>query len=265
MAHVIAVSGGKGGVGKTTTVANLGLALKKMGKDVTLIDTNLTTPSLSLHLGIPLYPITLHDVLRGDAYITEAMYIHQSGVRVVPASLSLEDLEGTDARRITKVLNDAVADTDVVLLDCAAGLGNETVAALRASDALLIVTNPDLPSVTDALKTKKLAEEMGMEILGVVLNRVDSKKKKSQLSEREVKEMLEVPILANIPEDAAVQEAIHKKTPVLSHKPSAASSKEFMRLAQSLTGATPATNGYNGHNGDSGFFTRFREWMMGFT
>ncbi|QQG39375.1 MAG: cell division ATPase MinD [Candidatus Aenigmatarchaeota archaeon] len=258
MGRIIAVSGGKGGVGKTTTVANLGLALRKLGKDVTLVDTNLTTPSLSLHLGIPLYPVTLHDVLRGDAYLTEAMYIHQSGMRIVPASLSLEDLEGTDAKRVSKALQDATADTDIVLLDCAAGLGNETIAALKAADDLLIVTNPDLPSVTDALKTKKLAEELGVKTLGVVLNRVDAKKKHAQLSEREVKEMLETPILARVPEDVGVQEAIHKKSPVVNHRPSAPSSREFVRLAASLTGEQYT-------NGHSGFFEKFKTWMMGFS
>lgn len=262
MANVIAVSGGKGGVGKTTTVANLGLALRKLGKDVTLIDTNLTTPSLSLHLGIPLYPITLHDVLRGDAYITEAMYIHQSGLRIVPASLSLEDLEGTDARKIAKIMDEVAAETDIVLLDCAAGLGNETVAALRAADSLLLVTNPDLPSVTDALKTKKLAEEMGVKVLGVVLNRVDARKKKSQLSEKEVKDMLEVPILALVPEDANVQLAIHNKTPVVHHRPRAAASREYVKLASVLTGDAAVPNG---HNGNSSFFEKFKAWMMGFS
>lgn len=258
MAHIIAVSGGKGGVGKTTTVANLGLAMRKLGKDVTLVDTNLTTPSLSLHLGIPLYPVTLHDVLRGDAYITEAMYIHQSGLRVVPASLSLEDLEGTDARRISKALDDVAAETDVVLLDCAAGLGNETIAALRAADSLLLVTNPDLPSVTDALKTKKLADELGIKVLGVALNRVDPRKRAAQLSEREIKEMLEVPVLARIPEDASVQEGIHKKSPVVTHRPHSPASREFIGLASALTGE-PIPNGH------SSFLGRFREWMMGFT
>lgn len=256
MARIIAVSGGKGGVGKTTTVANLGIALRKMGKDVTVVDTNLTTPSLSLHLGIPLYPVTLHDVLRGDAYVTEAMYIHQSGLRIVPASLSLEDLEGTDTRKLGKVLNNVTADTDVVLLDCAAGLGNETVASLKAADDLLIVTNPDLPSVTDALKTKKLAQELGVNVLGVVLNRV-GKKRRAQLEEREIKEMLELPILARVPEDTSVQEAIHKKVPVVHHRPAAPASREFVRLASTLTGDT--------YNGSPGFFEKLRAWMMGYS
>ena len=67
MTRIIACASGKGGVGKTTFVANLGVALAELGKDVIAVDTNLTTPNLGLHLGVPLYPTTLHDVLKGKA------------------------------------------------------------------------------------------------------------------------------------------------------------------------------------------------------
>lgn len=256
MAHIISVCGGKGGVGKTTAVANLGLTLSNMGKEVTLVDTNLTTPSLSLHLGIPLYPVTLHDVLRGEAYITEAMHIHQSGMRIVPASLSLDDLEGTEAQQIIDIIRNDLDDSDVILLDCAAGLGNETVAALKASDELLIITNPELPAVTDALKTKNLARDLGVDVIGAVLNRVEGKRGR-ELSHSEIKDMLEVPIIARIPEDHRVKEAIRRKKPVVEHEPRAPSSREFRRLAAKLTGE-PVPKGAS-----PGLLRRLKEWMRG--
>ncbi|MBS3051549.1 MAG: P-loop NTPase, partial [Candidatus Aenigmarchaeota archaeon] len=72
MTRIIAVVSGKGGVGKTTMVANIGTALSKLGKNVIILDANLTTPSLGMHLGVPLYPVTLHDVLKGRANIKDA-------------------------------------------------------------------------------------------------------------------------------------------------------------------------------------------------
>lgn len=235
MTRVIGVASGKGGVGKTTAVSNLGAILTEVGKNVVVVDGNLTTPNLSLHLGIPLYPVTLHDVLKGDAYITEAMYVHPSGIRIVPSGLSIEDLEGTDMRDISSSLNDLLGNVEMILLDTSAGLGQETISTIEASDELLIITQPDLPSVTDALKTKRIAEEMNTEVLGVILNRI--KGKKTELSEEEVREMLDdLDIIAKIPEDNIVPESINMKKPAVLHRPSSPASREYKRLASKLIG-----------------------------
>jgi len=79
MTRLICVSSGKGGVGKTTVTSNIGAALTQFGSDTIVLDANLTNPNLGFHLGIPLYPKTLHDVLKGEAHITEAMYITTQG------------------------------------------------------------------------------------------------------------------------------------------------------------------------------------------
>ncbi|RLJ02609.1 MAG: septum site-determining protein MinD [Candidatus Aenigmatarchaeota archaeon] len=257
MTRVIAVASGKGGVGKTTTVSNLGSLLTKAGKNVTIVDGNLTTPNLSLHLGIPLYPTTLHDVLRGEAYITEALYIHPSGVRIVPAGLSLEDIHNTDSSYLGQALLDLLGNTDIILMDTSAGLGRETLAALRASDEMILVTNPDLPSVTDALKAKKLAEEMGLNVLGVVINRV--KKSKNQLTEDEIREMLDgLPVLAKIPEDESIPESINMKTPVVNHKPNSPASRAFHELARKII-----EEEFELRERGSGFFSRILDWLRG--
>src|SRR3989344_4670562 len=104
MTRIIGVVSGKGGVGKTTMVANLGTALAKMGKNVIILDANLTTPSLGLHLGVPLYPVTLHDVLKGRANIKDAIYMHESGVKIIPAGISLRDMRGVDSKDLPNAL-----------------------------------------------------------------------------------------------------------------------------------------------------------------
>ena len=234
MTRLICVSSGKGGVGKTTVTSNLGAALTHFGADTVVLDANLTNPNLGFHIGIPLYPKTLHDVLRGDAHITEAMYIHDSGLRVVPAGLSVEDLKDTSPEKLSDVLLDAVGEPDFVLVDSAAGLGNESINAIEASDEVMIVTNPNLPAVTDALKTVNIAEEAGTEVTGVVLNMV--KDHDSELSTEEVESMIGYKVLMEIPDHEKVQEALAAKKPVVHHDPDHHVSERFKKVAADVHG-----------------------------
>jgi septum site-determining protein MinD len=236
LTRIIACASGKGGVGKTTLVANLGIALAKMGKNVVILDANLTTPNLGLHLGIPLFPKTLHDVLKGKARMHEAIYRHESGLKVVPAGIALKDLKGVDARDLPNVLLDLLGrNVDIILLDASAGLGREALSAIESSDEMLLITNPDLPSAIDALKATKLAEQVGTKVIGLVLNRVT--KKSHELSRKEIKNILDdIEILAMIPEDVAVKEAVSKRTPVYLYKPRSKASKAIKNLAAKIVG-----------------------------
>lgn len=233
MPKILSVASGKGGVGKTTIVSNLGAILTEAGKNVTLVDGNLTTANLSLHLGIPLYPVTLHDVLKGEAVLPEAMYVHPTGIRVVPSGIGIDDLRETDSRDLPIILEDLMDETDTIILDTAAGLGQETISTLEASDEVLLVTHPTMPSVTDALKTKNLAEELGVDVAGVAVN--SSTGSRGELTTEEIREMLDgVPVLSKIPRDEKVQEAISMKKPVVHHSPSSKASHNLRKLASEL-------------------------------
>lgn len=234
MTRLICVSSGKGGTGKTTVTSNIGAALTQFGSDTIVLDANLTNPNLGFHLGIPLYPKTLHDVLKGEAHITEAMYIHNSGLRVVPAGLSIEDLVDTSPDNLSDVLLDTVGEPDFVLVDSAAGLGNESINAIEASDEVLVVTNPNLPAVTDALKTVNVAEEAGTDVIGVVLNRKTGHD--SELDSGEVESMLGHPVIMEVPEHEKVQEALAVKKPVVHHQPEHHVSERFRAVAAEVAG-----------------------------
>ncbi len=235
MTRIVGIVSAKGGVGKTTVTANLGASLAQMGHDVVILDANLTTPNLGLHLGIPLFPVTLNDVLKGSAKIHDAMYEHESGLKIVPSGISIRDIRGADARDIPSALLDLLGSTDIILIDSAAGLGREALAAIEASDEVIIVTNPELTAVTDALKAIKLAQQLGTVIRGVVINRVSGKK--HQLTRREIMTLLDdVDIIAEIPEDLSVQRAIANRTPVVQHKPRSRASEEMKKLAAHLVG-----------------------------
>lgn len=235
MTRIIAVASGKGGAGKTTVVSNLGIALAKRGKNVVVIDANLTTPNLGLHLGIPLFPITLHDVLKGKARIHEAIYNHETGLKIIPAGISMKDLRGVDARELSNSLLDLIGNTDIVLIDAAAGLGREALAAFESADEVLIVANPELTSVTDALKTIKMAGQLGTRVSGVVINKIGGTS--FEMTKDEIMSMLDIStVLAEIPEDKVVREAIAKRVPIVHYKPYTRPSQEINKLASRLLG-----------------------------
>ncbi|MDY6778039.1 MAG: P-loop NTPase [Candidatus Nanohaloarchaea archaeon] len=173
-------------------------------------------------------------MLRGDAHITEATYIHNSGLRVVPAGLSVDDLKETSPHLVKDALQGTMEDSDIMLIDSAAGLGSESVHAIEASDELLIVTNPNLPAVTDALKTANLAEEAGTHVLGVVLNRVEDED--HELSMEEVEEMIGHPVVSKIPEHRVMKDAVSSKTPVIHQNPDHHVSDRFRQLAADVAG-----------------------------
>ena len=244
MTRVIAISSGKGGVGKTTMTSNLGVALNDFGQKTVVVDTNLTTPNLGFHLGVPLYPKTLHDVMKGEASIDDATYIHPSGLKVIPAGISMADLKASNPKNLSKAVIGLVGDHDVVLLDSAAGLGKESMAGIHAADELLVVTNPQLPAVTDALKAIKVAEEEGTKVVGVVLNKI--KGRSAELSVSDVEALLGYPVISQVPHDDTMVESLAAKMPIVAYAPNAKSSIEIKKLAAALVGVDYKPPSYRG-------------------
>lgn len=234
MTRLICVTSGKGGVGKTTLVANLAVSLSKLNKKVMVIDGNVTTPNMGFHLDMPLTPVTLHDVMRGHARIRDAVYRHDAGFYVLPAGISFDEMKGVDPATLSEVVANLNGTMDVIILDSAAGLGREAHSAMDAADELLVVTNPDLPSVADALKTIKIAQNKGKEITGVVLNRV--RNHRHEMTKQEVEQMLSVPVAAEIPEDVSVPVSIALRKPVVHTNPNSPAAEEITRLAHALAG-----------------------------
>lgn len=234
MTRTIAVIGGKGGVGKTTLTSNLACALAELGEDVIAVDANLTTPNLGIHVGMHFAPHTLHDVLKGESKLKDSTYPHALGFKVIPASMSVEDLAGVDPSRLYEVTLNLLGKTDFILLDSAAGLGREAISAMNAVDEILIITNPDLPSVSDALKTVKLVESLNKKIIGVVVNKV--RERNYELTKAEIEEMLGYPIISQIPDDSNVVKSLFAKTPIVNYNPSSPAAVEFRKLAHNLTG-----------------------------
>ncbi len=232
MKKIIVITSGKGGVGKTTTAINLGAAINKFGKDVLVVDANLTTPNIGIHLNSPEVPVNLNHVLQKKAYPFEAVYEHESGLKIMPASLSIKELKKIKHNKIKDFRKDFLEISDYIILDSAAGLGEEAMSAIDAADDIIIVTNPEMPAITDALKTIKLAEEMKKNICGVIITKV--RKNKSELGPEIVKDMLEVPILGMIPEDLIIQKALRLKDAVINTHPKSKPSRAYKEIAAKI-------------------------------
>lgn len=230
MGKVIVISSGKGGVGKTTTCVNLATTLAKQGKDVILVDGNLTTPNVGLHLGITKFSNTLNDVLRGDVGIREAIFLHPLGFKLVPGSLSVRSFSQINSRKLRSIFNDLKQMCDYVIVDSAAGLGNESLCVLKNADEILIVTNPELPALTDAFKIVTLAKEIGIAVKGVVLNKV--RRDNFDLGFRAIEGLLETPITTAIEDDKFMRFAIYKKRPITHIRPKSNTSRQYHHLAR---------------------------------
>lgn len=234
MTKIITITSGKGGVGKTTTAINLAAALNSFGKDVIIVDANLTTPNVGLHLGAPIVPISLNHVLSGKARISDAIYEHESGTKIIPSSLSVRELKNLNHHGLKDIGKKLRKMADIVIYDCAAGLGEEAVAAIDAGDELIIVTNPEIPAVTDALKTSKMIEEMGKSVKGVIVTRMRGCKGEMPLSN--IHDMLELPILGVVPEDKNVAMSVVMKDALIHTHPYSKAAQAYKTIAARIAG-----------------------------
>lgn len=236
LTRIIGVVSGKGGVGKTTLVVNLGAVLaSEYKKDVIVVDCNITTSHLGMFLGLYYYPVSLNQVLSGDVVIDKAIYDYSiAGLRVIPASLSLDDLKGVELSELKRQIKSLFGKADIVLLDSAPGFGRECLATIQASDEVLFVMSPFVPPMMDIIKSFQLANQYGAKPLGVVMNMVGEGR--HELTTYEVEQLIELPVISRIPRDKEVLRSLSAKLPVVDLNPKAKSSREISRLAAYLVG-----------------------------
>lgn len=232
MNKLIVISSGKGGTGKTTTAVNLGAAIKQFGKDVVIVDANLSTPNIGIHLNSPEIPISFNDVLKKRADLQDAIYEHHSGLKIIPSSLSIKELKKTKPQKMKELKKELSKLSEYVIIDSVAGLGEEAICAIEMADELILVTNPEMPAITDALKTIKLAEQQNIPVKGVIVARV--KKDKVELQPETVKEMLEVPVMGMIPEDLTIKKAVNLKNSAIHTHPTSKSSRAYKEIAAKM-------------------------------
>ncbi|MCS7106095.1 MAG: cell division ATPase MinD [Candidatus Aenigmarchaeota archaeon] len=229
--RVIGIISGKGGVGKTVVTINLACALMSFGKDVVALDADVKMSGLGLHLGMYYFSTTLNDILNSEAEILSAIHIHPSGLRIIPASLSLENV---NISNLSKVLSSNFFENSIVLVDSPPGLDSNSIEVIKACDEVIIVTLPEIPSVVGAIKTIEFCKEVNVKPFGIIVNRY--RKEKEQINYKEIESVCELPVLGVIPEDKKIRKSIYKQFPAFFLNPYSKSSLEFKRIAAKLLG-----------------------------
>lgn len=234
MIRAFTIASGKGGTGKTTVTVNLGASLARLGKETYILDADIGMANLGLVLGLEDAPVTLHEVLAGQAKIDDAIYEGPNGVKVVPSGISLQGFQNADPDRLRDVMRSLVDRCDYLLVDAAAGISKDGVVALAISDEVILVVNPELSSMADALKTKILTEMVGGKVYGAIINR--SGMENTEIRRHSVEDVLGVRVVDMIPEDPNVRRSAAYKTPIVIKYPSSEASRAFRRIAADIAG-----------------------------
>ncbi len=230
---VYTIASGKGGVGKTTFAVNTGAALSELGMRTLVIDCDIGMANLGLVINVDSKKqYSLHEVLAGKADVSEAINRTPYGMDVLLSGISIRGFKQANPEKLREVIGKLIDEYEVILLDSPAGISKESVIPLAVSDEVILITNPELPSITDALKTKLMAEIVGRKVKGTVVNRVMSMK--GELAASKIGDLLEVEVLGSIPNDRSVTKAVAFKVPVVVREPGSPAAKRINAIARKL-------------------------------
>ncbi len=240
--QVVAITGGKGGVGKTNVSVNLGLALTQMGRRVTLLDADLGLANVDVLLGLkPRH--TLKDVLDASCSMRDVVVNGPMDLKVVPAASGLQEMVKLGPREhagLISAFSEIAHNMDVLIIDTAAGISDEVVSFLCAAQEVVVVVCNEPTSITDAYALIKiLNQQYGLHKLRVVSNMVRDEEdgiavynKLQNVTER----FLDVALLhaGSIPHDDQLRRAVQKQRAVLDLYPGSKAAQAFRKLAQEV-------------------------------
>jgi len=251
-ARVIAVTSGKGGVGKTNVSVNLSVALGRMGKQAMLVDGDFGLANANIMLGLN-STATIADLLTRDCGLEEVIQKGPAGLMLVPGhsgTHSHSALGSDGRRRLASAFRPYAQDVDHVVVDTASGIGAEAMSLVATSDVILLVLSSEPTAFMDAYQlVKVLALDHHRTDISVVTNMVDDDEAGRQLFrhfEEVVKRFLPTRLshLGSIPRDDHVRDAVLSKRCCMEAFPESRASAAFSRLARTLSDAElPLTGG----------------------
>lgn len=241
-ARVIAITSGKGGVGKTHTTVNLGLALSRLGKRVLLLDADLGLANINVMLGFQ-PQATLKDVVAGKAKLAEVIVSHPLGFDVIPAASGIPELTNLSPEErlaLTAAVEGLGVDYDYLLVDTAAGIGDNVMYFNVAAEEILVVVDQEPTSLTDAYALiKVLSSKYGVKQFNVLANRtpvgVDGRTTYAQLAATTDRFLhVSLKYIGAVTDDQAVRDAVRAQKPFIELYPSAKASLDIARVAKRL-------------------------------
>ncbi|MCC8014714.1 MAG: septum site-determining protein MinD [Eubacterium sp.] len=226
MGKVIVITSGKGGVGKTTTSANIGTGLAQLNKNVLLIDADIGLRNLDVIVGMEdriVYDLT--DVIEGNCRLSEAIIKDSKlqNLSLLPAAQT-KDKTSVTPEQMEKLCAELKESYDYVIIDCPAGIEQGFKNAIAGADMAIVVAVPEVSAVRDADRIKGLLEQAGIKEPKLILNRVRPEMVKSgdMLSLEDIKEILCIESIGVIPDEASVIIASNKGIPVINSENSLA-------------------------------------------
>ncbi len=237
--EVIVITSGKGGVGKTTTSANIGAGLSKLGNTVVIIDADIGLRNLDVVLGLEnriVYDIV--DVVEGVCRIKQALIRDKrfDGLYLLPAAQT-KDKDSVSPEQMIELTQKLKEEYDYVLVDCPAGIEQGFRNAIAGADRAIVVTTPEISAVRDADRIIGLLEAAEIEIPRLIVNRVrfDMVKRGDMMNIEDIIDILAIDLIGVVPDDEDIVISTNKGEPVV-NDPYAISGKAFMNIAMRITG-----------------------------
>lgn len=238
--RVIVITSGKGGVGKTTTSANIGTALAKLGHKVALIDTDIGLRNLDLLMGLENRIVyTLVDVIEGTCKLKQALVKDKKNPNLVLlAAAQTRDKSAVNQEQMKDVCNELKKKYDFVIVDSPAGIEQGFQNATAGASEAIVVATPEMSAVRDADRIIGLLEaKEDIKSYKLVLNRVRPNmiKTNDMMSVEDVVDILSINLLGIIPEDIEIITSTNKGEPVV-HDENAKSGQAYMNIARRIVG-----------------------------
>lgn len=220
---IISITGGKGGIGKTTISVNLAVALAKSGKQVLLFDADLGLANVDVLLGLK-PKLTIHDVIQGRCGLSDVCVNGPYGVKIIPSASgiqSLADLSSSDSVELIKSFSDLTDSMDVMLIDMASGISRQVIDFTHASQNIVLSICNDPSSLMDSFAVIKiLNQHYGRRKFGIIVNKVRNTKEGYQVYLR-FQELItrfmnaSVEFLGHIPQDDYVSIAARENSSIV--------------------------------------------------
>ncbi len=239
MGEVIVITSGKGGVGKTTTTANVGTGLSFLNKKVVLLDTDIGLRNLDVVLGLENRIVyNLVDIIEGNCKLKQALIKHKDNENLyLIAAAQQRDKSAITPDQMKKLTEELRQEFDYVIIDCPAGIEQGFKNAIAGADRAIIVTTPEVSAVRDADRIIGLLEADEMKQTQLIVNRLrpDMVKRGDMMSAEDVVDVLRVDLLGVVPDDEDVVVATNRGEPLVGNNKSMAG-QAYSNICRRLTG-----------------------------